>query len=47
MITRSRKFIAETTVQHVTSDNLLDPEIASQVEKFTADLNARLDDENF
>ena len=47
VITESGKVIAETTVQHVTRDDLLDPEIVSQVEKFTTNLDKRLDDENF
>ena len=39
--------IAETTVQHVTRDDLLDDNIKSEVDRFTETLNTRLNDDNF
>ena len=39
--------IAETTVQHVTRDDMLDPTIATQIEAFNKTLTTRLDDMNF
>ena len=39
--------IAETTVQHVTIDDMLDAETAAQVENFNTNINERLDDKNF
>ena len=39
--------IAETTVQHVTRDDILDPTISASIEKFNEALNKRLDDTNF
>ena len=38
--------LARTTVQHVTRDDMLDPDIAGQIEQFNEKLNARLDDTN-
>jgi hypothetical protein len=39
--------IAETTVQHVTRDELNDPEIKSQIERFDRQMHERMDDTNF
>ena len=39
--------IAETTVQHVTRDDMLDPTVSKSIEKFDEALNKRLDDANF
>ena len=39
--------IAETTVQHVTRDEMTNPAVASQIEKFNEALTTRLDDSNF
>ena len=39
--------IAETTVQHVTRDELNDMEIKSQVERFDRQMHERMDDTNF
>ena len=39
--------IAETTMQHVTRDDILDAETAAQVENFNTDINERLDDTTF
>ncbi len=39
--------IAETTIQHVTCDDMLDVNIAAQIKQFDEDLRARLDDSNF
>ena len=39
--------IAETTVQHVTRDDMIDPTIAKQIETFNEALTVRLDDTNF
>ena len=39
--------IAETTVQHVTRDELNDPEIKSQIEQFDRQMLERMDDTNF
>ena len=39
--------IAETTVQHVTTADLRDPNIKSRVEEFNTNVNERLDDTNF
>ena len=44
---KSGTVIAETTVQHVTRDNMLDAKTASQVEIFNTAINERLDDTNF
>ena len=38
---------AKTTIQIVTCDDMLDTNIASQIEQFNEDLQARLDDSNF
>ncbi len=47
IITKSVKVIAETSVQHVIRDNLLDPKIASQIEELDKALNKQLDENNF
>ena len=39
--------IAETTVQHVTQNKMMDPVIASKIEKLNESLTTRLDDMNF
>ena len=39
--------IAETTVQHVTRDNMLQPTIAKMIESFHKALETRLDNKNF
>ncbi len=39
--------IVETTVQHVTRDELHDPEISQRVETFNRHMTERLDDTNF
>ena len=39
--------IAETTVQHVTRDELMDPVLASEIERFNEALTTKLDDSNF
>jgi len=39
--------IADTTVQHVTRNDMLDPTIATQIEAFNETLTTRLDDTNF
>ena len=39
--------IAETTVQHVTRDDMIDPAIARQIETSNEALTTRLDDTNF
>ena len=39
--------IAETTVQHVTHDDMLHPYIASQITSFDQELIERLDNINF
>ena len=39
--------IAETTVQHVTAEDLRNPDIKAQVDEFNENLNKRLSDENF
>ena len=39
--------IAETTVQHVTRDDMIDPAIANHIETFNETLTTRLDDTNF
>ena len=47
IIIKSGKVIAETTVQHITRDDMLDPAISQQIENFNETLNSRLDDANF
>ena len=44
---KSVTLIAETTVQNVTRDEMLDVETAAQVEDFNTDINERLDDTKF
>ena len=39
--------IAETTVQHVTREDMSNPEIAKQIETFNEALDDRMDDTNF
>ena len=39
--------VTETTIQHVTCNNMLDVNIALQIEQLDEDLRARLDDSNF
>ena len=39
--------ISETTVQHVTRDDMLDSDIAVQIKAFDKALTERLDDSNF
>ena len=39
--------IAETTVQHVTRDDILDADISAQITEFNQNLTKRLDDTNF
>ena len=36
--------IAETTVQHVTRDDILDPDVSAQIKEFNQKLIERLDD---
>ena len=47
IITKNGKVIAETTVQQVTRDDVLDPAISQQIKNFNETLNLRLDDTNF
>ncbi len=46
ILTKSGKVIAEMNVQHVTCENLLDSNIATQVEEFNDAVTDRLYDEN-
>ena len=39
--------IAETTLQNVTHDDMLDPDITLQIKSFDKALTERLDDANF
>ena len=39
--------IAETTVQHVTRDDIIDPDISVQIKSFDKELTERLEDVNF
>ena len=39
--------IADTTVQHVTRDDMRDAKTVAQIEKFNTAINERLDDTNF
>ena len=39
--------ISESTVQHVTRDDMLEPEIMNQIEEFNETLTTRLDDSKF
>ena len=39
--------IIETTVQHVTRDDILDPDVSAQIKEFNQKLIERLDDTNF
>jgi hypothetical protein len=43
----SGKMISETTVQHVTRNDLENADIAAAVDEFNSALTARLDDTNF
>lgn len=47
ILTESGQIIADTTVQHVTTEDLRNPAIKEQVDAFTAAVNARLNEENF
>ena len=47
ILTKSGTVIAETTVQHVTRDDMLDAENAAQIENLNTDINERLDDMKF
>jgi len=47
ILTESGQVIAETTVQHVTSEDLRNPEIESKVSVFNDKVTARLDEANF
>lgn len=47
ILTVTGQIISESTVQHVTRDDLVDQEISDQVEKFNDAVNERLNDENF
>ena len=47
VLTKSGTVIAETTVQHVTIDDMLDSDISAQVENFNTNINERLDDKKF
>jgi len=47
ILTKSGTVIAETTVQHVTRDDMLDATIAEQVATFNSAVIERLDDANF
>ena len=47
VLTVSGKVISRTSVQHVTRDELLDPEMIEIITKFDKDLEKRLDDTNF
>ena len=44
---KSVTLIAETTVQNVTRDEMLDVETAAQVEDFNTDINELLDNTTF
>ena len=42
--TKAGTVIEETTVQHVTRDDMIDSQIVAQVENINTDINERLDD---
>ena len=44
ILKKSGTLVAETTVQHVTRDKIIDYDTAAQVENFNTDINERLDD---
>ena len=41
------ELVAETTVQHVTIDDTLDPNIKERIDEFEVKLNERLNSDNF
>ena len=43
----SGKTVSDTTVQHVTRDDMLKPEVKEKIEEFDTKLKLRLDDTNF
>ena len=47
ILTVTGNVISESTVQHVTRDDTLDPNISQQIEDFNERVNDRLDDTNF
>ena len=47
ILTKSVTVIEDTSVQHVTRDDMLDAKTVSQVEDFNTDINERLDDTKF
>ena len=47
ILTQTGHIVAESTVQHVTKDDMSDPDIKEQVDDFDAALEERLDDANF
>lgn len=47
ILTKTGQVIAETTVQHVIRDDLIDPDIKQEIDEFNAAVNERLDDTNF
>ena len=47
VITKGGKVLAETSLQHVIRDDLLNPEISQQIKNFNEALNVRLEDTNF
>ena len=47
LITESGKLLSNSSVQHVTRDDYLNPEKKAQIEEFNRKLEERLDDRNF
>ena len=47
ILTEHCQVIADTTVQHVTTEDLRNPDIKRKVDEFTTKVNDRLDEENF
>ena len=47
IVTVNGDILAETTVQHVTVEDMLDPDIKQRVDSFNEKLNERLNSENF
>ena len=46
-LTPNRQPVANTTMQHVTRDDILDPNVGAQIKEFDRKLIERLDDTNF
>ena len=47
VLTVSVKVVSQTSVQHVTCDNILDPAMVERINGFEKSLEERLDDTNF